>query len=207
MPWNPTNQPNQPTQVKWPKKAIYIKRKVCQNKDYALNERGWIFPQVCVKGSFVYCCIFFKEINCSSYRSVPPPSDSATHWPISGQSALIPSSSKELFFSSPFWMSPQNREYPASKEKDLSLVLFHWTLQRWRSSSKITAATCNTLLLPATLLRPATHKELFSLWHKSTFSHKNKPFVVNFQKSFVILFTPYINNCKLIYSIYEPNIY
>ena len=34
----------------------------------------------------------------SSHESMPPPSDSATNWPITRQSALIPSPSLELFF-------------------------------------------------------------------------------------------------------------
>ena len=40
---------------------------------------------------------------------MPPPRDSVTHWPINWQSALIPSSSQELFFLVPFG-SPADRE-------------------------------------------------------------------------------------------------
>ena len=54
-----------------------------------------------------------NEGSCSNHRSIfshepmPPPSDSATHWPISRQSALVPSSSKELFFLPLFGSLPQ----------------------------------------------------------------------------------------------------
>ena len=56
---------------------------------------------------------------CSSHRSIsfresmPPSRDSVTHWPINWQSALIPSSSQELFFLVPFG-SPADREPLAS---------------------------------------------------------------------------------------------
>ena len=102
------------------------------------------------------------QITCPSTDILPPASDSATHWPNSGQSALIPSSSKELFFLALFWKSVSRTEStrPAEK-KDIPPVIFYWTLQHWRSSPKITAATCNTLLLPATLVRPATLQGTF----------------------------------------------
>ena len=46
-----------------------------------------------------------------------PSSNLATHWPISEQSALIPSSSKELFFLALFGSWSRDREYPASREE------------------------------------------------------------------------------------------
>ena len=90
------------------------------------------------------------------------PSDWATHWPISGQSALIPPSSKELFFPSLFWKSASSAESTRwAEKKDLSPVACHGMLQHWRSSPKITTATCYTLLLPVTLLPPTTPERNF----------------------------------------------
>ena len=78
---------------------------------------------------FMYCCYFLYLVkrrppkSCSSHRfifsseSMPPPSNSASNWPISGQSALIPSSSKELFFLTLFESLPEQRVLGKQRRK------------------------------------------------------------------------------------------
>ena len=117
---------------------------------------------------------------------MPLPNDLATHWPISGQSTLIPSSSQELFFLALFgsWSSTESTR-PA-KKKDLSAVACHGNsalmiftedncCQRYPQKKimatisythkRTNAATCNTLKNWNTTCDTAT-------WYpKRTFSH------------------------------------
>ena len=54
-------------------------------------------------------------------KSMAPPRESVTHWPINWQSALIPSSSKELFFLVPsFCVSMVREPWASSTNKSLS---------------------------------------------------------------------------------------
>ena len=125
---------------------------------------------------------------CSSHRSIfscesmPPPSDSATHWPISGQITLIPSSYKN-YFSSPFWKSATSRESPASREEKPLPRPF---LLDTPALTIFAEDNCCYLRHCCDLRQP---KELFSLWHKFTFCHQNKPFVVVLPGGFVVLFS------------------
>ena len=119
-----------------------------------------------------------------------------THW------FLLPL--KNYFFKPFLEVGLLNREHKTSKEeRPLSRPLL-WTLQHWRSSLRITAVkaihTKELTLLLATHYRTKElahylwhcylipKKNLFSLWHKSTFCHKKKPFVV-LQINFLILFS------------------
>ena len=68
-----------------------------------------------------------KLYYCSSHRSIsfresmPPPSESVTHWPINRQSALIPSSFQELFFLVPsFCVSMVREPWASSTNRSLS---------------------------------------------------------------------------------------
>ena len=67
------------------------------------------------------------RLMCSSHRSIsfcksmPPPRESVTHWPMNWQSALIPSSSQELFFLLPsFCMSTVREPWTRSSNRSLS---------------------------------------------------------------------------------------
>ena len=65
-----------------------------------------------------------------------PPRDSVTHWPINWQSALIPSSSQELFFLVPFFgVSTVREPWASSTNRPLShhCYWFHLELHRWRT--------------------------------------------------------------------------
>ena len=170
----------------WETKYVFFS--TGQELNFLMNIRCFFLKLIWLGDWFVGFTAYQLLQICSSHRSIfscksmPLPSDSATHRPISGQSALIPSSSKELFFLALFGSLPQTESTRPAEKKDRSPVACHGTFQHWRSSLKITAATCDT---------DATwhQKELFSRWHKSTFCHKNKPLIVVLQRSFVILFS------------------
>ena len=65
---------------------------------------------------------------CSSHRSIslhesmPPPRDSVTHWPINWQSALIPSSSQELFFLVPVLVCRRSESHEPAAQTELSHI-------------------------------------------------------------------------------------
>ena len=65
---------------------------------------------------------------CSSHRTVffrelmPPTSNSATHWPISGQCVFIPSSSQELFFLALFGSQPAEQRAQDQQRRKTSLL-------------------------------------------------------------------------------------
>ena len=68
-----------------------------------------------------------EKFGCSSHRSIsfresmPLPRESVTHWPINWQSALIPSSSQELFFLVPsFCVSTVREPWVSSTKRSLS---------------------------------------------------------------------------------------
>ena len=169
----------------------------------------------------VYCQSF-----CSNHRSIfsresmPPPSDLATHWPISGQSALIPSTSQELFLLAIFWKSLRSESTQPAVKKDPSLVLsygyssvedLHWRYAAtfYQLHTRINPVACHTTylqqwhtfccysehLLP--IQEPTYNqrhqKETFLTLIRVYFCYKNKPFVVVFQRSFVICFVLQIN--------------
>ena len=144
------------------------------------------------------------QIFCSSHRfisfreSMPPPSDSA----IIDRSALIPSSSLELFFLVFFGSQPMVRELLASsQDRPLSHPLLLIPLG--------TPSMKNTLLLSShtlptnsrtNLLTGNTKRDTFSLLLFYT-CYYNKPFVVVFfKRSFVIHLC-----CQIIYSVRETN--
>ena len=148
---------------------------------------------------------------CSSHRSIfsresmPPPSDSATHRPISGQSALILSSSQELFFLALFGSHDKSERTQLAAETDLSRVLCYghstgktFTEEHAATSHthththteepalrSVTRATCYSDTPPTNsrtnILTGDTKKNLFSLW-LVYFCYYNKPFVVVFVK-------------------------
>ena len=129
-----------------------------------------------------------------------------------GQSALIPSSSLELFFLALIGSHKAESTQPAAK-KDLSSVLSygHYT---WKIFNEEHAATSHTqrrtspaashtsythLQTQGSIHYPATPKKnLFSLWF--VYLCDNKLFAVVFQRSFVIYLY-----CQLIYSVMETN--
>ena len=125
-----------------------------------------------------------------------------------GQSALIPFSSLELFFS-PFWKSRQVRErLVSSQDRPLSRLLlrtFHMEPLHWRTrcfTHRTSLAVSHTSFLlqwhtlPTNLrtniLTGETKKNLFSLW-LVYFCYYNKSFVVVFSKKFRYLFVLSIN--------------
>ena len=75
--------------------------------------------------------ILHQTKSCSSHRSIftcesmPLPSDLATHWSISGQSALIPSSFKELFFLALFGSQPAEQIAQDQQRRKISPVACH----------------------------------------------------------------------------------
>ena len=80
--------------------------------------------------------IYSSHRSIFSRESMPPPSDSATHWPISEHSALIPSTSQELFLLALFGSRSWVREHPASSEErppPSLLRTFHMEDLHWRS--------------------------------------------------------------------------
>ena len=130
---------------------------------------------------------------CSSHRSIfsresmPPPSDLATHWPISGQSALIPSTSQELFLLAVFG-SLDSQRAPGYQWRKISLTSSPTDISHGRSSLKmkllqathtkepalrfVTRATCYSDTPPTNsrtnILSGDLQKNLFSLWRKFT---------------------------------------
>ena len=104
----------------------------CEKKVQSLDEN---FLHACV---YIYIVTkLFREsgtnlLQCSSHRSIsfresiPSLRDSVTHWPINWQSALIPSSSQELFFLVPFCRTGKVREpWTSSRNRSLSHDC-HW---------------------------------------------------------------------------------
>ena len=57
-----------------------------------------------------------------SRESMLPPSDSTTHWPVSRQSALIPSSFQELFFLALFGSRPAEQRAQDQQRRKTSLL-------------------------------------------------------------------------------------
>ena len=77
------------------------------------------------KCHFFFICtdVAVTDLFCLMNQCPPPPGDSATHWPISGQSTLILSSSKELFFLALFRSPPQTESTRQAEKKTLSCCL------------------------------------------------------------------------------------
>ena len=108
--------------------------------------------------------------HCSSHRfifsrkSMPAPSDLATHWPISGQSAMVPSSSKELFFLALFWKSATDREHTASREERPHSCNLPWDTPALMIFTEDNCCyllhTKELTLRPATVLLPDTQKNV-----------------------------------------------
>ena len=147
---------------------------------------------------------------CSSHRSIfsresiLPPSDSATYRPIR-EEHIDSIYRTRTIFSSPFWKSAESTRQAA--KKDFSLVLFYGH-STWKIFTEDNAATRYThnKNRPYGLSHelPATGNTFYKLENQHTirrhqkepfltltqvyFCYKNKPFVVMFQRSFVIYF-------------------
>ena len=86
-----------------------------------------IFQHLAVCLLFIMRIVLWILLKCSSHRfisfreSMPLPRESVTHWPINWQSALIPSSSQELFFLVPsFCVSTVKEPWASSTNRSLS---------------------------------------------------------------------------------------
>ena len=99
--------------------VLVMKSSPCYSQHLARTVTG----SVALKGSVAVTDLFSLANQC------PLLSNSATHWPISEQSALIPSSSQELFFLAFFGSHPAEQRALSQQWRktslSLSLVLFY----------------------------------------------------------------------------------
>ena len=124
----------------------------------------------------------------------PLPSDSATHWTISGQSALIPSVSQELFLLALFRSHYSRRTSGLQRRKTslassstdipaLKITLLPATCTKEPALRPDTRATCyseHLLQTQETTYYLQHQKEPFLTLIQVYFCYKNKPFVVVF---------------------------
>ena len=148
---------------------------------------------------------FHNQIKkCSSHRSIsfresmPRPRDLVTHWPINWQSALIPSSSQELFFLVPSFCMPTVREpWAGSTNRSLSHDCYWFHLEPITEEN---AAASFTHASKDQHTDQRHKRDTFSLSLLYTYYYNKPFFVVLFERSFVINLC-----CQIIYSVREIN--
>ena len=126
----------------------------------SLANRNWI----------AYCMAW----DCSSYRSISfresmlPPRESVTHWPINWQSALIPSSSQELFFLVPsFCVSTVRDPWASNTNRPLSNDCYWFHLESI-AEENAAASFAHASYKPRTNILTSNTKGILS--HSQSFS-------------------------------------
>ena len=114
------------------------------------------------------------ELFCSSHwsisfrESMPPPRESVTHWPINWQSALIPSSSQELFFPVPsFWVSTVREPWASNTNRPLSHDCYWFHLETI-AEENAAASFAHASYKPRTNILTCDTKEILSHSHSFT---------------------------------------
>ena len=123
-----------------------------------------------------------------SFReSMPPPRESATHWPINWQSALIPFSSKELFFLVPsFCVSTGREPWASSPNRSLSHHSNWFHLEPISEEHAAVSFTHVSYEPKTNILTSDAKRDTFSLSLLYACCDNKPFFVVLFKRSFVI---------------------
>ena len=126
---------------------------------------------------------------------MPPPSDLATHWPISGQSALIQSTSQELFLLALFWKSSESESTQSAAKKNLSLSSSPTDIPAW----KIFTEDMQLLSTSYTHKRtssPASHTSYLLQWH-TFYKLENQRTTYNTKKNLFLLWLKFTSAIRI----------